>query len=76
MEKYLNFGYLDLNKNMGTLNRLSNLFEILQKIKNASSVRIHTGRTRMWFVIYYSICEWDVKLSYLVYLGLFGHIIK
>lgn len=47
MEKYLNFGYLDLNKNMGTLNRLSNLFEILQKIKNASSVRmyIYAGRT-------------------------------
>lgn len=41
MEKYLNFGYLDLNKNMGTLNRLSNLFEILQKIKNASSVRTY-----------------------------------
>lgn len=44
MEKYLNFGYLDLNnkkKALGThydytLNRLSNLFEILQKIKNAS----------------------------------------
>lgn len=44
MEKYLDFGYLDLNKNMGTLNRLSNLFEILQKIKNASSVRMRDER--------------------------------
>lgn len=63
MEKYLNFGYLDLNKNMGTLNRLSNLFEILLKIKNASSVRIRDER-KMWFVIYYSICEWDAKLIF------------
>lgn len=67
MEKYLNFGYLDLNKNMGTLNRLSNLFEILQKIKNASSVRCckrtvytYMGQTKMWFVVYYSIGGWDV----------------
>lgn len=44
MEKYLNFGYLNLNKNMGTLNRLSNLFEILQKIKNASSVVMRDQR--------------------------------